>query len=45
MTLDEKVNMTHGHTGACVGNTPSIERLGIPQLWYVWEGTIEVTNT
>lgn len=33
MTLDEKVNMTHGHEGDCVGNTPSIERLGIPKLW------------
>lgn len=34
MTIDEKVNMTNGHTGRCVGNTPSIERLGIPPLWY-----------
>jgi len=35
MTIDEKVNMTNGHKGACVGNTPSIERLGIPPLWCV----------
>lgn len=35
MTIDEKVNMTNGHEGDCVGNTPSIERLGIPQLWCV----------
>jgi beta-glucosidase len=35
MTIDEKVNMTHGHPGHCVGNTPSVERLGIPQFWYV----------
>jgi beta-glucosidase len=33
MTIDEKVNMTNGHPGDCVGNTPSIERLGIPKLW------------
>ena len=33
MTIDEKVNMTNGHKGDCVGNTPSVERLGIPQLW------------
>jgi hypothetical protein len=35
MTIDEKVNMTNGHKGTCVGNTPSIERLGIPPLWCV----------
>jgi beta-glucosidase len=35
MTIDEKVNMTNGHPGDCVGNTPSIERLGIPKLWCV----------
>lgn len=35
MTLDEKVNMTNGHEGDCVGNTVAIERLGIPPLWYV----------
>jgi beta-glucosidase len=35
MTIDEKVNMTHGHPGHCVGNTPNVERLGIPQFWYV----------
>ncbi|KAM0708641.1 hypothetical protein Q7P35_005293 [Cladosporium inversicolor] len=34
MTIDEKVNMTNGHTGHCVGNTPSIERLGIPPLCF-----------
>lgn len=32
MTLIEKVNMTRGHTGQCVGNTPNITRLGIPAL-------------
>jgi len=41
MTIDEKVNMTNGHKGHCVGNTPSIERLGIPPLWYL----TAVTNT
>lgn len=35
MTIEEKVNMTNGHPGDCVGNTPSIERLGIPQFWYI----------
>lgn len=30
MTLEEKVNMTFGHDGTCVGNTFTIERLGIP---------------
>ena len=35
MTVEEKVNMTYGHKGHCVGNTPSIERLGIPPLWCV----------
>jgi len=34
MTIDEKVNMTNGHPGDCVGNTPSIERLGIPKLCF-----------
>jgi len=33
MTLEEKVNMTRGHTGTCVGNTFNISSLGIPPLW------------
>lgn len=32
MTLEEKSNLTRGFTGACVGNTGSVERLGIPAL-------------
>lgn len=32
MTLIEKVNMTRGHTGRCVGNTFSIDRLGIQSM-------------
>lgn len=39
MTIEEKVNMTHGHKGHCVGNTPSIERLGVPALWCVTAAT------
>ncbi|USW53776.1 Putative glycoside hydrolase, family 3, glycoside hydrolase family 3 domain, immunoglobulin [Septoria linicola] len=34
LTLEEKVNMTRGHTGLCVGNTPNITRLGIPALCF-----------
>ena len=34
MTLIEKVNMTRGHTGTCVGNTPAIDRLGIKPLCF-----------
>ncbi|KAK4627434.1 putative beta-glucosidase M [Fulvia fulva] len=34
MTLIEKVNMTRGHTGTCVGNTPAIDRLGINALCF-----------
>lgn len=34
MTLVEKVNMTRGHTGVCVGNTPKVERLGIKALCF-----------
>lgn len=32
MTLDEKISMLHGTTGAYVGQTPAIPRLGIPAL-------------
>ena len=32
MTLEEKVNMTRGHTGTCVGNTGNVSRLGIEPL-------------
>uniref|UniRef100_A0A2D3V4P7 beta-glucosidase n=1 Tax=Ramularia collo-cygni TaxID=112498 RepID=A0A2D3V4P7_9PEZI len=34
MTLEEKVNMTRGHVGTCVGNTPAVERLGIKPLCF-----------
>ena len=33
MTLEERVNMTRGHTGRCVGNSFNIPRLGVPPLW------------
>ena len=33
MTLEEKVNMTRGHTGTCVGTTFNISRLDVPPLW------------
>ncbi|KAJ9621678.1 hypothetical protein H2203_007167 [Taxawa tesnikishii (nom. ined.)] len=32
MTLEEKVNITGGYTGTCVGNTGSVPRLGIEPL-------------
>jgi len=32
MTLEEKVNVTRGYTGICVGNTGSVPRLGIEPL-------------
>lgn len=32
MTLEEKSNLTRGFTGQCVGNTGSVERLGISAL-------------
>ncbi|KAK3991518.1 beta-glucosidase 1 [Cladorrhinum sp. PSN332] len=34
MTLSEKVNLTHGHAGQCVGNTGAIPRLGIPSICF-----------
>ncbi|KAK7741998.1 hypothetical protein SLS53_004582 [Cytospora paraplurivora] len=34
MTLDEKSNITRGYTGSCVGNTGSVERLGVPALCF-----------
>ncbi|KAI1344911.1 beta-glucosidase-related glycosidase [Xylariaceae sp. FL0016] len=32
MTLEEKVNMTRGYTGTCVGNSGAVPRLGVPPL-------------
>ncbi|KAH9906866.1 beta-glucosidase-related glycosidase [Xylariomycetidae sp. FL2044] len=32
MTLEEKVNMTRGFTGTCVGNSGAVPRLGVPPL-------------
>jgi beta-glucosidase len=32
MTLEEKVNVTRGFTGTCVGNTGAVPRLGIKPL-------------
>jgi beta-glucosidase len=32
LTLEEKVNVTRGHTGVCVGNTGAVTRLGIKPL-------------
>lgn len=34
MTLDEKSNMTYGHTGPCVGQTGAVPRLGVPSLCF-----------
>ena len=34
MTLTEKVNVTRGHTGACVGNSGNVSRLGVPPLCF-----------
>ncbi|ROW12173.1 hypothetical protein VMCG_00322 [Cytospora schulzeri] len=34
MTLDEKSNLTQGFTGSCVGNTGTVDRLGIPALCF-----------
>ncbi|KAK8049213.1 glycosyl hydrolase family 3 N terminal domain-containing protein [Apiospora phragmitis] len=33
-TLEEKLNVTHGFAGQCVGNTGSIARLGVPALCF-----------
>ncbi|KAK8026829.1 glycosyl hydrolase family 3 N terminal domain-containing protein [Apiospora marii] len=33
-TLEEKLNLTHGFTGQCVGNTGTIARLGVPALCF-----------
>ncbi|KAK6841584.1 glycoside hydrolase family 3 protein [Apiospora arundinis] len=33
-TLEEKLNLTYGHVGQCVGNTGSIARLGVPALCF-----------
>ena len=34
MTLEEKVNVTRGHTGLCVGNSGNVDRLGLPALCF-----------
>jgi beta-glucosidase len=34
MTLEEKVNVTGGHIGSCVGNTGGVPRLGIKPLCF-----------
>jgi beta-glucosidase len=34
MTVEEKVNITRGWPGACVGNTGEVPRLGIPALCF-----------
>ncbi|KAK4187432.1 putative beta-glucosidase M [Podospora australis] len=34
MTVEEKVNITHGWPGICVGNTGEVPRLGIPALCF-----------
>lgn len=34
MTLEEKVNVTRGHKGQCVGNSGAVPRLGVPQLCF-----------
>ncbi|SMR50514.1 unnamed protein product [Zymoseptoria tritici ST99CH_1E4] len=34
LTLEEKVNLTRGHVGTCVGNTPAVPRLGIRSLCF-----------
>lgn len=34
MTLLEKVNMTRGHTGFCVGNSGTVTRLGVKPLCF-----------
>jgi len=32
MTVEEKVNITHGWPGMCVGNSGAVPRLGVPAL-------------
>lgn len=34
MTTAEKVNITHGWPGSCVGNTGAVSRLGVPPLCF-----------
>ncbi|EFX00050.1 beta-glucosidase [Grosmannia clavigera kw1407] len=34
MTLEEKVNLTHGWPGRCAGNSGTVPRLGVPSLCY-----------
>ncbi|KAI1853966.1 hypothetical protein JX266_001107 [Neoarthrinium moseri] len=34
LTLEEKANLTRGYTGACVGNSGAVPRLGIPSLCF-----------
>jgi beta-glucosidase len=34
MTIEERVNVTRGHTGQCVGNSGTVPRLGLPALCF-----------
>ncbi|ERT00630.1 hypothetical protein HMPREF1624_01857 [Sporothrix schenckii ATCC 58251] len=34
LTLEEKVNLTHGHPGPCAGNSLPIPRLGLPSFCF-----------
>lgn len=34
MTVEEKVNLTRGFPGTCVGNTGAVPRLGVPSLCF-----------
>lgn len=34
MTVEEQSNLTRGFTGSCVGNTGTVDRLGIPALCF-----------
>ncbi|KAF2183312.1 glycoside hydrolase family 3 protein [Zopfia rhizophila CBS 207.26] len=34
MNLEEKLNLTYGHTGPCVGQTGTVSRLGVPSLCF-----------
>ncbi|KAK3677858.1 hypothetical protein LTR78_001953 [Recurvomyces mirabilis] len=34
MTLEEKVSVTRGHIGLCVGNSGKVDRLGLPALCF-----------
>ena len=34
MTIEERVNLTHGWAGPCAGNTGAVSRLGVPSLCF-----------